>query len=119
MDADELHASAIVIDGLEICNWNRSVFEDMRRGGLTAVNCTCVVWEGFHGGVFDGTGVTILCGKPVFLIVHSFSSFSSSSPERETPLDERRLFPVKMSNIRRFLVSFPPCSLVDKQFQVL
>lgn len=48
MDADELHASAIVIDGLEICNWNRSVFEDMRRGGLTAVNCTCVVWEGFR-----------------------------------------------------------------------
>ena len=48
MDADELHASAIVIDGLEISNWSRSVFEDMRRGGLTAVNCTCVVWEGFR-----------------------------------------------------------------------
>ncbi|MEM7253707.1 MAG: membrane dipeptidase [Pseudomonadota bacterium] len=48
MDADALHADAIVIDGLEICNWNRSVFEDMRRGGLTAVNCTCVVWQGFR-----------------------------------------------------------------------
>lgn len=48
MDAKELHASAIVIDGLEICNWSRSVFEDMRRGGLTAVNCTCVVWQGFR-----------------------------------------------------------------------
>jgi len=47
MEAQELHESAIVIDGLEICKWDRPVFEDMRRGGLTAVNCTCSVWEGF------------------------------------------------------------------------
>lgn len=51
MDAEQLHADAIIIDGLEICNWNRSVFEDMRRGGLTAVNCTCAVWEGFRGAM--------------------------------------------------------------------
>jgi hypothetical protein len=24
------------------------VFADMRRGGITAANCTCSVWEGFH-----------------------------------------------------------------------
>jgi len=24
------------------------VFEDMRRGGLTAANCTCSIWEGFE-----------------------------------------------------------------------
>jgi membrane dipeptidase len=27
---------------------SRAVFEDMRRGGLTAANCTCSIWEGFR-----------------------------------------------------------------------
>jgi membrane dipeptidase len=51
MPASDLHNDAIIIDGLEICNWSRSVFEDMRRGGLTAVNCTCSVWEGISGSL--------------------------------------------------------------------
>ena len=42
-----LHERSIVIDGLIISNFDRSVFEDMRRGGITAVNCTCSVWENF------------------------------------------------------------------------
>lgn len=49
MKPNELHHSAIVLDGLIIANWSREVFEDMRRGGLTAANCTCCVWEGFEG----------------------------------------------------------------------
>lgn len=44
----EVHENAIVIDGLVISSWSRRVFEDMKRGGLTAANCTCSVWEGFH-----------------------------------------------------------------------
>lgn len=48
MSHNDLHHDAIVIDGLIIANWSREVFEDMRRGGLTAANCTCSVWEGFH-----------------------------------------------------------------------
>jgi membrane dipeptidase len=44
----ELHQDAVVFDGLIVANWSREVFEDMRRGGLTAANCTCSVWEGFH-----------------------------------------------------------------------
>ncbi|MCP5157434.1 MAG: membrane dipeptidase [Ectothiorhodospiraceae bacterium] len=43
-----LHDDAIVIDGLVISRWSRSVFEHMHRGGLTAANCTCSVWEGFR-----------------------------------------------------------------------
>jgi len=42
-----LHDSAIVIDGLIVSNWSRSVFQAMRAGGLTAANCTCSVWEDF------------------------------------------------------------------------
>ena len=49
MDPTALHDDCIVIDGLEISRWSRSVFEDMRKGGLTAVNCTCAVWESVRG----------------------------------------------------------------------
>lgn len=44
----DLHKSSIVIDGLNISNFNRDVFEDMSKGGVTAVNCTVSVWEGFQ-----------------------------------------------------------------------
>ncbi|WP_298717699.1 dipeptidase [uncultured Oceanisphaera sp.] len=50
-NAAELHNQAVVIDGLIIANWGRELFEDMRRGGLTAANCTVSVWEGFQGTV--------------------------------------------------------------------
>lgn len=43
-----LHENSLVIDGLIISNWERSVFEDMRKGGLSAANCTVSVWEGFQ-----------------------------------------------------------------------
>jgi membrane dipeptidase len=46
-----LHDNAIVIDGLIIANFGREVFEDMRRGGVTAANCTCSIWEGFRGSM--------------------------------------------------------------------
>ena len=43
-----LHQDSIFIDGLIISNWSRSLFEQMRAGGLTAANCTCSVWEDFQ-----------------------------------------------------------------------
>jgi len=51
MNASELHQGAIVIDGLIIAKWNRDLFEDMHKGGLTAANCTVSVWEGFQNTV--------------------------------------------------------------------
>ena len=44
----KLHDQLIVIDGLNVSNFSRSVFEDMRRGGVTAANCTSCVWENFY-----------------------------------------------------------------------
>lgn len=44
----QLHDDLIVFDGLIIAKWDGEVFADMRRGGLTAANCTCSVWEGFQ-----------------------------------------------------------------------
>ncbi len=46
-----LHHKTIVIDGLIISKWNRAVFEDMKKGGLSAANCTVSVWEGFQDTV--------------------------------------------------------------------
>jgi len=43
------HRDLTVFDGLIVANFSRAVFEDMRRGGLTAANCTCSIWEGFRG----------------------------------------------------------------------
>ena len=47
MNSADLHRELTVFDGLIVANFGREVFEDMRRGGLTAANCTCSIWEGF------------------------------------------------------------------------
>ena len=44
-----LHEDLLLVDGLIVANFSRTIFEDMRRGGVTAANCTCSVWEGFRG----------------------------------------------------------------------
>lgn len=51
MTPQELHNDSIIIDGLVIAKWNRELLEDMRRGQLTAANCTVSVWEGFKATV--------------------------------------------------------------------
>ena len=45
---DSVHDSLLVVDGLNISRFDRSVFEDLRRGGVTASNCTCSIWENFR-----------------------------------------------------------------------
>tara|TARA_Y100000590_G_scaffold199501_1_gene226576 strand:- start:3059 stop:4045 length:987 start_codon:yes stop_codon:yes gene_type:complete len=35
----------IIIDGLEYCNWNRELLENLLNGGITAVHVTLVYWE--------------------------------------------------------------------------
>ena len=51
MTNNDLHNHALVIDGLVISNWSRNIFADMRKGGLTAANCTCSIWEGIRGSM--------------------------------------------------------------------
>ena len=51
MTNKNLHQDALVVDGLVISKWSREIFEDMRKGGLTAANCTCSVWEGIRGSM--------------------------------------------------------------------
>lgn len=46
MSASQVHERAIVVDGLQINNWSAEVLQDLRAGGIHAVNATCAVWEG-------------------------------------------------------------------------
>ncbi len=40
------HSDLLVVDGLQINNWDRKVLEELRAGGVTGVNATCAVWDG-------------------------------------------------------------------------
>jgi len=42
-----LHDNLIVFDGLNVSNFDRSIYLAMCQGGVTAANCTCCVWENF------------------------------------------------------------------------
>ena len=41
----EIYEDAIIIDGLEYCNWNRQLLENANKSGLTAIHVTLVYWE--------------------------------------------------------------------------
>ena len=49
MASANLHGDMIVFDGLNVSNWSRAVFQDLRKGGVTGANCTCSIWENFQG----------------------------------------------------------------------
>ncbi|GED21367.1 dipeptidase [Halomonas halmophila] len=69
MTPAELHNDSIVIDGLVIAKWNRELFEDMRKGGLTAANCTVSVWEGFQGTVNNIVATNALLAESSDLVL--------------------------------------------------
>jgi membrane dipeptidase len=46
--AGELHRESIIIDGLQISNFDGDVLQSLVEGGLTAVNATIAVLEGFR-----------------------------------------------------------------------
>src|SRR4029077_4781334 len=45
-EAMDFHEQITVIDGLIAAKWRPEVFKAMRAGGITAVNATCIAWEG-------------------------------------------------------------------------
>lgn len=40
--------SHLIVDGLVVAEWSRSLFEDMHAGGLSLANATCSMWENFE-----------------------------------------------------------------------
>jgi membrane dipeptidase len=45
---DTLHQNSVLIDGLVVSKWSPKVYANMRKGGITAANCTVCVWENFR-----------------------------------------------------------------------
>ena len=46
--AARLHDESIIIDGLNVSNWqNPESFDQLKQGGLTAINATIAVWQNF------------------------------------------------------------------------
>ena len=49
MNTSELYAQAVVIDGLNVSNWESpTVYSSLRQGGFTAINATVATWENFQ-----------------------------------------------------------------------
>ena len=45
----QLYRDAVVIDGLNVSNWDSpAVFRSLRDGNVTAINATIATWENFH-----------------------------------------------------------------------
>ncbi|MCT8467455.1 dipeptidase [Chromohalobacter canadensis] len=86
MTAQSLHDDAIVIDGLIIAKWGRELLEDMRRGGLTAANCTVSVWEGFQATVDNIVETNALLAACDDLVrpVHTTADITRAKEEGKT-----------------------------------
>ena len=84
MNAAELHQDAIILDGLVISKWSRPVFEDMRRGGLTAANCTCSVWEGIRGTLDNVAEWKRLFRENADLILQVFDTSDIARAKKES-----------------------------------
>ena len=51
-DADAVYQRSIVIDGLNVSNWESpAVYPSLQAGSVTAMNATTVVWEGFQAAM--------------------------------------------------------------------
>ena len=44
-DTRAFHDGLVVVDGLEYSNWDRTLFEELKAGGVTVVHATVVYWE--------------------------------------------------------------------------
>ncbi|MBE8182278.1 MAG: membrane dipeptidase [Candidatus Portiera sp.] len=81
-----MHNDIIVIDGLIISKWERSTFEDMRRGGITAANCTVSVWEGFQDTMNNIAEMQkyILDNSDILMQVNTTADIKKAKQENKT-----------------------------------
>ena len=48
-DAKQLYKEAVVIDCLNVSNWESpAVFQSLHAGGVTAINATVATWENYQ-----------------------------------------------------------------------
>ena len=55
--AQDLYANSVVIDGLNVSNWDSpAVYESLSSGGVTAINATIATWDNFLETLNNITG---------------------------------------------------------------
>ena len=83
MDPRQLHEKLVVIDGLNVSRWSREVFLDMHKGGLTAVNCTCSVWENFQDTMDNLTAWNTMFGENLDILRKVYTTEDIAAAKRE------------------------------------
>jgi len=83
MKRNALHDELIVIDGLIVSRWSREVFLDMRRGGLTAANCTCSIWENFQATMDNVAAWKVLLRENEDLLLQVYTAADIRRAKRE------------------------------------
>lgn len=81
-----LHDDLHVVDGLIIAKWDRELFLDMRKGGLTAANCTASVWEDFQHTINNLVEINTLIRENCDLVrpVHTVDDIHAAKREGRT-----------------------------------
>ena len=78
-----LHEKIIVIDGLIISKFDRSIFEAMHAGGITAANCTCSIWENFYDSMKNIAEFKKQFDQNSDLIIQVFTTADIARAKRE------------------------------------
>ncbi len=68
------HNPLYIVDGLQYCRWDRSIFEQMREGRVTAVHVTIAYWENFRETVANMQTWNRMFEDHSDLIVHARSA---------------------------------------------
>ncbi|CAN5361705.1 dipeptidase [soil metagenome] len=63
------HSKLLIVDGLQINNWDRKVLQEVHEGGVTALNATCAVWGGPAETLREVAGWYELAGANSDLVV--------------------------------------------------
>tara|TARA_B100001057_G_scaffold7152_2_gene6519 strand:+ start:2152 stop:3138 length:987 start_codon:yes stop_codon:yes gene_type:complete len=70
----KLTKDAVLIDGLEYCNWNRELLENAHHAGITAIHVTLVYWENTEEAFEKITFWNNLFQKHKDIIIHARST---------------------------------------------
>lgn len=76
----------LIIDAKIIPAWNRSVFEQMRKGGLSAAHVVCSIWEDFEGSMRSMARLKacIAANSDLVYVVRCMSDLSLPCNEQRT-----------------------------------
>src|SRR4051812_20980777 len=100
--------SPLLIDGLIVSKWSRPVFEDMRKAGLTAANCTVSIWENFRDTVANIAAMRTMVAdnSDLLALIRTTDDIRRMQPEGKTGIilgfQNAQAFEDDLANIQTF-----------------